>query len=577
MNETYFTRVNKYLRAAFGASPDVESGESTHIVRRAGISNGKPLLPNHAYFNSFYESPALQGPLRIEGRMKKRNMWANGSVPCDISVPSITDDENPVALFLISWSDGVIEQFVMDEEFGPSWLGDSLTCKSPSLVHVETLSLSGHPSGGGGGDAGGRQEAYMMIPDPLTPANFHVIAQSTGLVFLLHLHWMDCNYNNDINKEFDWGESTAHVMYERRGQAISGNVIVSDPLLGHVAIIRSCDGFTESVNLSVVEKMMLLSVNKQVNEKLSPPVYAPRTDLAVFIQTVEKKLVDVQEALQRLTTVEDSATISSDIIKKKALECGRDIVDPLCEVKLGLKFAADVARKVYENQNDILRGNTRESDTVAVSSATVTKSGKGNSSVDQTSLLERYEKAQERHAILKMKLDKIGENIEEQKRKAGSSLSFLKRKYTAITRAEELYSEQLNDWLNAKLRLDVTVSRIKEQLESLPTRSVPDTPEKTPSKLNTRGTLAKKFLSPTKENVYNHVASPHRLSYRSTPQRRAISSTRVSAPPRPTIMLSETEVADCNQLQFETKNICDAVSEMIKILEKKISDLSGPN
>ena len=267
---SYLKRVDSYLRAAFGGSSLDEEGDSmgTGKLRRAGIFRGQPLGEDHVLHEYFYRQPLLQGPLMVEGRLKKRNRGSS-AVPCDICAPMLEGEPDAPVVFLVSWSDGVIEQFVLGSSFGPNWNSavslcdddsdageESLCFGSASLVHVETLSLT---EGGGVSD-----NFYTLQCDPLNAASFHVTAQHSGECFLVNLNWIT---DNCMGQQHDsLPESSARLIFHHplSGRSICGQVLVSDPLYGHVVILRCDDGYMAAVNLRVEQKMMQLDADTQV-------------------------------------------------------------------------------------------------------------------------------------------------------------------------------------------------------------------------------------------------------------------------------------------------------------------------
>ena len=289
MNSQYLQRVDAYLRAAFGAlSLEDEGGEDGghSELRRAGIHRGRSLRPDQPLHECFYRQPLLQGPLVVEGRMKKRSGTSRGQKsasssarPCDICMPSMVGEKDPIALFVVTWSDGVVEQFVMGDAFGPGWSGgsteeDSLCFGNPALVHVETLSLAADSdtdtdSNSSPSDRNPPENSYTLRCDPLDASNFHVTARHSGEAFLLHLDWIVNKESRMIeNDPPALPESTAHLLFKHPlvGQGISGQVLLSDPLFGHVVVLRGDDGHTVAVNLRVEEKMMLLHSQVRVSE-----------------------------------------------------------------------------------------------------------------------------------------------------------------------------------------------------------------------------------------------------------------------------------------------------------------------
>ena len=265
-NKSYLQRVDAYLRAAFGARPSEESGR----LRRVGILNGKPLHNDHPLHEYFYQQPLLQGPLVVEGRMKKRSRsQASAAVPCDICVPSLTGDREPVAVFVVTWSDGVIEQLVMEDAFGPAWEKDDnsfnnevLCFGKPSLVHVETLCI--HAT-----DGSSPNDFYKVQSDPINPAHFHITTRRAGESYLLHLGWIESTISSSepTRGDLNLPESRAHLIFKHPVQesGISGQVFISDPLFGHVTILRGIDGYTTAVNLRVEEKLMKLDSQIRVS------------------------------------------------------------------------------------------------------------------------------------------------------------------------------------------------------------------------------------------------------------------------------------------------------------------------
>lgn len=277
-SRSYRRLVDEYLRAAFGG--DDEGGGPRQQLRRAGLFRGRPLGEQHAPLHeSFYRQPLLQGPLAVEGRLKKRGRSGSTALPCDICAPSTAGEEAALAVLLVSWSDGVVEQFVLGAAFGPSWSSDStrvgneslggeesLCFGSPSLVHVETLCLAMEGQG-----QGARDSFYSLKGDPLSKANFHVTARHSAQCFLLRLNWIEQaaaeSEKTSSSASSSLLESSAHLLFRhpRAQQALSGQVLVSDPQFGHVAIMRGSDGYMAAVNLRVEEKIMALDWQTRVS------------------------------------------------------------------------------------------------------------------------------------------------------------------------------------------------------------------------------------------------------------------------------------------------------------------------
>lgn len=295
-SHSYLKRVDSYLRAAFGGSSADNQGGEHGQLRRAGIFGGRPLSEEHALHEYFYRQPLLQGPLVVEGRLKKRSRSQEGaSVPCDICVPSPAGEHGSPPVFVVSWSDGVVEQFVLSTAFGPSWSGavsfsdtggqdmeEALRFGTPSLVHVETLCLV---------EEGSADNFYELRSDPLSASNFHVTARSTGECFLLHLNWIDDQEAGDQQQALVQ-ESSARLIFRHPhpGRGISGQMLVSDPVIGHVTLLRCDDGYTVAVNLRVEQKMMMLDAKIVVRRPhifLLSPSNTVETNICACVATVE--------------------------------------------------------------------------------------------------------------------------------------------------------------------------------------------------------------------------------------------------------------------------------------------------
>lgn len=269
-----------------------------------------------------------------------------------------------------------------------------------------------------------------------------------------------------------------------------------------------------------------------------------------------------------------------------------------------MKFAKESLREMYRSQYTTLHGvgPDREGSkgSPAFSSSCTSSASLTVSSSDDDGdkgLLQKYETAKTRHLALKKQLDALGAKINQQKDVAASSLHVSKRKRVGLSRAEELYSVQLQRWSTVMQRLDLSLDRIKEQIEEggeeggYNSRSALTPPPRNNSNKVSSARKTKNFMTPTKPRSVSsfsnaHISSPHRISYRNSPATgkpcRVMTSSSGSATKKketrgyhpPNILLHDDEKNSCAQLQRETGNLHEALLLKIKNVEERIAKLS---
>ena len=302
-----------------------------------------------------------------------------------------------------------------------------------------------------------------------------------------------------------------------------------------------------------------------------------------------------------------------EALKNCVLYLGKEVIDPLEEFEFGMKFSKDSLQEMYRNQYMVLHGATPDhteveanpSSALSASSASLTASISGKDR--EEGLLQQYETAKRRHVTLKKQLDALGEKLSLQKEVAASSLHFSQRQRVSLTRAEELYSLQVQRWGTMCQRLDVSLDRVKEQVEDIRTGGVDTCPSPSRGSSNSSNNnssnsnkasstrKAKSFMTPTKPRPTAsslssvHISSPHRISYRNSPATgnpcRVLSSTgsgngiisvtnASEKRKKSNILLHNDEKNSCAQLQQETGNLHDALLLKIKNVEERMSKLS---
>lgn len=279
-----------------------------------------------------------------------------------------------------------------------------------------------------------------------------------------------------------------------------------------------------------------------------------------------------------------SAAKFGEALKNCVLYLSKEVVDPLEEFEFGIKFATETLREELSNQRAVLHGPPEQDVSNSGSSSSLALVDKKD---DAGGLLQKFEDAERKHALMKTKLDALGDKIQLQKTAAAGSLHVSKQMHIGLTRAEELYKVQVDRWHTGAQHLAVSLDRLAEQVESLRTHPVdsgtPTEPAGGRVTARSRTTPRKKppFLSPTKpRSGMAHISSPHRISYRSSPSAgdtvpgRLTPKSHKSPAPRRNIQLDVDEKESCVQLQLETGKMHEALKKQIKDVEDRMSRLT---
>jgi hypothetical protein len=280
-------------------------------------------------------------------------------------------------------------------------------------------------------------------------------------------------------------------------------------------------------------------------------------------------------------------------LKNCVLFLGAEVVDPLEEFEFGMKFARDSLRETCSRQHDALHGTPAPKASHSASSASLTVSG---SSSGVRGLLEQVRDAQKKHLELKSQLDSLGDKIRRQKEIAASSLHFSKRRRAGLSRAEELHRVQVERWCTVSQHLDVSLDRVREQIEDSRVRRGVQNPQRPQHQhQHQQGapppSRKKSFMTPTRPRAApGHLSSPHRISFRNSPANGkpcrvssasgSRSGTSSFAPESPTasasarIRLQDEERDSCLQLQLETGHLQEALRQKVGSVEARLSRLA---
>jgi len=313
------------------------------------------------------------------------------------------------------------------------------------------------------------------------------------------------------------------------GMRICGLCVLRDPFAGHTVLFRtfsssssdqSCEVW--AVNLTVHATLCELfqqqasrayerdSVCRPMQEALRITAseqtvrwkHAQKTisDIAVGLKNMPQVLRLAQQQqlqlLQQEVERESNADLNSEEITKKvlaqaAVHVQRDVLMPMGDLLNVTKFHYDLVQETRRSQQEILNGWSPAGD-----DSTNRSSGEGYPPLS-AGLVTMLDVLEDRQRGLKQRVEQIRSKYEQQREAAEKFLTFAISQTTQLSRGEQQYKRQLEEWSAKVVRLgdqlDALQRLVPRQAQPLPSSSpVPPTP----STLVASSQLASSLRSP---------------------------------------------------------------------------------
>jgi hypothetical protein len=208
------------------------------------------------------------------------------------------------------------------------------------------------------------------------------------------------------------------------GVSLNGMAVISDPLVGHVAIFRTSSGLVSAVNLTVHSKLCELqaTLSNIVAEtdqlsSIKQQLTHATSEEGMRWRHSQQLVLRIATGLKNLPVIESKSTDNKKALIEAAQSLERDVVLPMNELSQSTLFHFDILQETLRSQVQILEG---PADT-AISSIGAKKSGETVSL--NSGLKSLIASLVTEHDALVQRVEKITERMTQQKENAEMHLS----------------------------------------------------------------------------------------------------------------------------------------------------------
>eukprot|EP01034_Spumella_vulgaris_P025349 gene25349-31795_t len=239
--------------------------------------------------------------------------------------------------------------------------------------------------------------------------------------------------------------------------SLNGMAVLSDPLVGHVAIFRTSSGLVSAVNLTVHSKLCELqtTLSNIVTEtdqlsSIKQQLTHATSEEGLRWRHSQQLVLRIATGLKNMPVIESKTTDNKKILIEAAQNLERDVVLPMNELSQSTLFHFDILQETLRSQVQILEGP-----------ADATAGAKKGDEVSlNTGLKNLIANLATEHEALVQRVERITEKMHQQKENAEMHLSLAMNQRSKLTRAEVLYKQQLRDW-------SATIAQMSAQIDTL--------------------------------------------------------------------------------------------------------------
>jgi hypothetical protein len=420
-------------------------------------------------------APMLQGPLRKLGAAGDGASWSHShTFACDVCTPGSGSAGSAVErapVVMVAFANGTVDMYTAHENsvgafMWPMWpalakpLGTANTgAVTPTMRLVETVSTSSSSAASMGGIP-----RWSLTNDPIYCHYFHLSNAQDGSAYLVICNWlskmmksaseassraMDANADGDdtpsSSSSSSWDVEASGVcrVLDRATYSASastdrhcGSCVVSDSMMGHMAIHRGADGAVTRTNVTTCARLyqyqQLIEKGSEQGAKKGADSMMRQYEgmgMGSFQRRSQLLIETIQKGLETVPTVPagDDYDDSLDATKKKHLlaaskHLNQHAILPLEDLAHRIISALDGVKDIYDDQVRFLEG----------------PGGFKNKLWD----LNNNQKV-----ALTDRIDKIGTRLLQQRTRSRELLSqYAAQNARRATMQERAYSKQLGEW-----------------------------------------------------------------------------------------------------------------------------------